>query len=122
MDKSTGLRRFHKATVYSWYGMKAAYTQEPAFRYEVWMTLAALPIATWLANSALQFALLVGSLLSILIVELLNSAIEAAVDRGGPEFHELAGRAKDMGSAAVFFTLVLCALIWVCVLFENWSC
>jgi diacylglycerol kinase (ATP) len=108
----TGLDRIVHAAGYSWAGLKAAYTGESAFRQETWLCVVAAPLAFWLANTWEQAALLLGSLLLVLIVELLNSAIEAVVDRVSFERHELSKRAKDIASAAVLMALVLAAGIW----------
>lgn len=108
----TGLDRVIHAAGYSWAGLKAAYTGESAFRQETWLCVIATPFAFWLAKSWEQAALLLGSLLLVLIVELLNSAIEAVVDRVSFERHELSKRAKDIASAAVLMALVLAAGIW----------
>lgn len=108
----TGLDRVIHAAGYSWAGLKAAYTGESAFRQETWLCIIAAPLAFWLAKSWEQAALLLGSLLVVLIVELLNSAIEAVVDRVSFERHELSKRAKDIASAAVLMALVLAAGIW----------
>lgn len=120
MSKRSHLRRIRSATRYSLSGLKLAYGSEPAFRLEVWLALLLLPAAFWLAASATQLALLLGSVLLVGVVELLNSAIEAAVDRIGAEFHQLSGRAKDMGSAAVLLALILCALVWLGVVVDNY--
>ena len=117
--KNTGLKRFYYATCYSAKGIKAAYVSEPAFRYEVWAALVMLPCAFWLAESGLQLGILVSSLLLVLICELLNSAIEAVVDRAGTEFNTLAGFAKDLGSAAVLFALVITLLLWGGIAWDN---
>jgi diacylglycerol kinase (ATP) len=108
----TGLDRIIHAAGYSWAGLKAAYTGESAFRQETWLCIIAAPLAFWLAKTWEQAALLLGSLLLLLIVELLNSAIEAVVDRVSFERHELSKRAKDIASAAVLMALVLAAGIW----------
>jgi diacylglycerol kinase (ATP) len=108
----TGLDRVIHAAGYSWAGLKAAYTGESAFRQETWLCIIAAPLAFWLAKTWEQAALLLGSLLVVLIVELLNSAIEAVVDRVSFERHELSKRAKDIASAAVLMALVLAAGIW----------
>ena len=97
-------------------GLKAAYRCEDAFRQEVWLALLLVPLAFVLPVSGTGRALMVASVLLVLIVELLNSAIEAVIERYGPEHHELAGRAKDMGSAAVFMTLAVTALTWLAIL------
>lgn len=117
--KKTGLSRFYYATKYSIQGLRAAYREEPAFRYEVAVFVVLLPLAFWLAESGLQLALLLSSCFLVLAFEIVNSAIEAVVDRWGPEYHELAGRAKDMGSAAVFMMLIMTATIWLCVSYDN---
>ena len=119
VTKTTGLKRFYYATRYSIKGIRAAYANEPAFRYESWAALVMTPLAVMVAQSGLQLGLLIGSLLLVLIMELLNTAIEAIVDRAGTEFHPLAGLAKDLGSAAVLFALLITALIWGGILFDN---
>ncbi len=109
---ATGLTRIINAFGYSMKGFRAAFKYESAFRQEVVLILVLLPLVYWLGQSVLEYILLVGSLLLVLIVELLNSAIEAVVDRIGDEHHKLAGRAKDMGSAAVFVSLLNVVFIW----------
>ncbi|MCL2021582.1 MAG: diacylglycerol kinase [Betaproteobacteria bacterium] len=99
-------------------GIASAWRNEEAFRQEVLLALLALPLGLWLGKNGMERALLAGSVLLILIVELLNSALEAIVDKTSPEMHELAGRAKDMGSAAVFVSLALAALVWGLTLFS----
>lgn len=108
----TGFDRLWHATGYSWAGLKAAYSGESAFRQEVWLVLVAAPLAFWLGRDWVQIALLLGSLLILLIVELLNSAIEAAIDRVSFELHDLSKRAKDIASAAVLLSLLLAAGVW----------
>lgn len=108
----TGLDRILHAAGYSWAGLKAAYTGESAFRQEVWLMAIASPLAFWLGRDWVQVALLLGSLLLLLIVELLNSAIEAAIDRVSFELHHLSKRSKDIASAAVLLSLLLVAGIW----------
>ncbi len=108
----TGLDRIIHAAGYSWAGLKAAYTGESAFRQETWLCIIAAPLSFWLANSWEQAALLLGSLVLVLIVELLNSAVEAVVDRVSFERHELSKRAKDIASAAVLMSLLLAGGIW----------
>lgn len=110
---ATGLTRIIHAFGYSMKGMRAALRYESAFRQEAALFVILLPVAFWLGQSWLQYILMISSLLLVLIVELLNSAIEAVVDRIGDEHNELAGRAKDMGSAAVFISLANVMLIWV---------
>ncbi|MBB2486048.1 diacylglycerol kinase [Mitsuaria sp. WAJ17] len=107
-----GLDRIRHAAGYSWAGLKAAYSGESAFRQEVWLCVLAVPLAFWLGQGWVETALLLGSLLLVLIVELLNSGIEAAIDRVGFELHELSKRAKDLASAAVLLSLLLCAGVW----------
>ena len=111
-----GLRRLLDATRYSLAGLAAAWRHEPAFRLEVALTLALGPLALWLGSSGLERALLIGSLLLVLIVELFNAAVESAVDRISLEIHPLAKRAKDIGSAAVMLSLVNAGAVWLLVL------
>ena len=112
----TGWRRIWNALHYSMAGLKAAYRCEDAFRQEVWLALLLVPLAFVLPVSGTGRALMVASVLLVLIVELLNSAIEATVDRVSLENHRLAKRAKDIGSAAVLIALLLVATVWACVL------
>ena len=114
----TGITRWVKALGFTWLGLKATYKHEEAFRQEVWLLAVSKPIALWFGDSGIEKALLIGSVLLLLIVELLNSAIEAVVDRFGGEHHELSGRAKDMGSAAVFVAMTNTVIVWLLVL---WS-
>ncbi|MDC9499626.1 MULTISPECIES: diacylglycerol kinase [unclassified Pseudoalteromonas] len=107
-----GIKRIFKATYCSYLGFKAAFIEEAAFRQELLLSIILLPISFWLASSALHWALLVSTLLIILIVELLNSAIEALTDRVSTERHVLSGRAKDMGSAAVTLSLMILTIVW----------
>ncbi|CAM3000606.1 diacylglycerol kinase [Moritella viscosa] len=108
----TGLTRIIKATGYSWQGLRAAFKYESAIRQELLLLIIFTPIALLLDITNIEKILLVASLVLVLIVELLNSAIEAIVDRIGTEHHELSGRAKDIGSAAVFVTLCLAVFTW----------
>lgn len=108
----TGFKRVWNALFYSVNGIAAAWRHESAFRQEMVLAVLLIPVALWLGQSTTDYALLLGSLLIVLITELLNSAIEAVVDRVGTGRHSLSGRAKDMGSAAVFFALLLALLIW----------
>ena len=108
----TGLRRIINAFGYSIKGLRAAFKHESAFRQETVLLVFLLPIAFFLGQNVVDYSILIGSLLLVLIVELLNSAVEAVVDRVGEEHHELAGRAKDIGSAAVFVSLINVAVIW----------
>ncbi|MDE2585208.1 MAG: diacylglycerol kinase [Betaproteobacteria bacterium] len=114
----TGLRRVWNALHYSLAGLKAAYLCEDAFRQEVLLTVLLVPLALWLPVSWLGRGLMVGSLLLVLVVELLNSAVEAVVDRVSLENHRLAKRAKDLGSAAVLVCLLLVTVVWTGVLLE----
>ena len=111
-----GLTRLINALGYSRDGIAAAWKNEAAFREEVLLAAIAIPLAFYFGRSGVERALLVGSIVFILIVEILNSAVEAVVDKASPEKHDLAKRAKDMGSAAVLFSLINAALIWACVL------
>ena len=113
----TGLRRIWNALFYSFDGLKAAYRHEDAFRQEVWLALVLIPVALFLPVSGIGKALMMASVLMVLIVELLNSAVEATVDRVSLEHHRLAKRAKDIGSAAVLFSLINVMVIWLLVLF-----
>lgn len=108
----TGLRRLINAFGYSVDGLKAAYRNEDAFRQEVLMAVILIPLACYLGNDAVAKALMIGSVLLVLMVELLNSAIEATVDRISLENHQLAKRAKDIGSAAVLVSLINLAAVW----------
>ena len=109
---NTGIRRILRATKFSAQGLAQAWRHEAAFRQELVLVLLLAPIAVWLGQTALERAVLIGCCLIVLIVELINSAIEAAIDCHGDEHHELSVRAKDMGSAAVFVSLVLVAVVW----------
>lgn len=104
------------ATRYSLAGLHAAWHYQQAFRLEVAVLIVIIPAALWLGKDGVERALLIGSWIIVMTVELINSAVESAVDRVGLERHELAGRAKDLGSAAVFCAIVLAAVIWVLVL------
>jgi diacylglycerol kinase (ATP) len=117
-SKNLGLKRLVNAFGYSMKGLKATYHGEEAFRQEVFVLLLAIPLALWIASDAIELILLIGSVLLVLVVELLNSAIEAVVDRFGGEMHELSGRAKDMGSAAVLLISVNAGLVWLLILFR----
>ncbi|OMG53574.1 diacylglycerol kinase [Azonexus hydrophilus] len=114
----TGLRRVWNAFNYSLDGLKAAYLCEDAFRQETWLALLLIPLALWLPVGWLATGLLIASVLLVLVVELLNSAIEAVVDRVSLENHRLAKRAKDIGSAAVLVSLLLVFVVWGSVLLE----
>lgn len=116
---NTGLRRILRAARYSSQGLLAAWRHEAAFRQELALTLVLLPVAFWLGQNAYERMLLIAVCLLVLIVELLNSAIEAAIDRHGDDRHELSGRAKDLGSAAVLFSLLLVVLVWGVVAWQR---
>lgn len=118
---ATGLTRILNATGYSLKGLQAALRHESAFRQELALCLVLLPAAAWLGRTPVEWALLTGSLLLVLIVELLNSAVEAVVDRFGDELHELSGRAKDMGSAAVFVSLLNVLVIWGLIAWQRFA-
>ena len=107
-----GPGRVLKAALWSWQGLRAAWLHESSFRLEVWLLVVAVPLALWLGDSGLERAVMIGSCLLVLAAELLNSAIEAVIERYGPEHHELAGRAKDMGSAAVFVLMMNVLVCW----------
>jgi diacylglycerol kinase (ATP) len=113
---SRGFEHLIEATGYSLAGLRAAVRHEEPFRQELAALVIAVPVALWLGKNGLERALLIGSCLLVLVVELVNSAIEAAVDRVGSERHELSGRAKDLGSAAVFCAIVLAVVVWILVL------
>ncbi len=114
-----GLQRVISATGYSWKGLQAAVKYEAAFRQELFLAIVLLPVAIWLGQTAVEYALMLGSLLLVLIVEILNSAIEAVVDRIGDEVHELSARAKDMGSAAVMLALLNVLVIWSLIAYHR---
>ena len=104
------------ATKWSLQGLRAAWLHESSFRLEVYLLAVAVPLGLWLGRDGVERALLLGSCLLVLAVELLNSAVEAVIERYGPEHHELAGRAKDMGSAAVFLLMINVLVVWTVVL------
>jgi diacylglycerol kinase (ATP) len=111
-----GLKRIINAFFFSVAGFKATWKHEEAFRQEVILVVIATPLAFYFQTTPVEKLLLIGSLILVLLVELLNSAIEAVVDRVGFEHHELSGRAKDIGSAAVMLALVWAAIIWATIL------
>ena len=116
---ATGITRIINATGYSMKGLKSAWINEAAFRQELVLVLALMPLAGWLGDSLNEILLLICISWLVVIVEVLNSAIEAVVDRIGSEHHELSGRAKDLGSAAVFIALALNALVWGALIGRN---
>jgi len=109
---NTGIRRIIRAARFSAQGFKSAWQHEAAFRQELVLAVMLTPVAIWLGQTTVERAMLIATLLFVLIVELLNSAVEAVVDRHGEEHHELSGRAKDLGSAAVFVSLAVVVLVW----------
>lgn len=114
---TTGITRVIKAFFYSMQGLKAAFVNEAAFRQELALTVFLFPVALWIGETGLEKAVLTGTLFLVLIVELLNSGIEAAIDRIGSEHHELSGIAKDIGSASVFMSLLNVIVVWALVIF-----
>jgi len=116
--RRTGFNRLWHAAGYSLQGLRAGWN-EKAFRLEACLTVVLLPMAFWLGHGWVETALLTASVLLVLIVELLNSGIEATIDRIGPEWHELSKRAKDMGSAAVLLSVLLCAGIWAAAIWQK---
>ena len=111
--------RIVKAAKWSFQGLCAAWRHESSFRLEVWLFVVLAPLAWWLGQSGLERVLLIGSMLAVIAVELLNSSVEAVIERYGAEFHELAGRAKDMGSAAVFVMMLNVLLTWGVILLPR---
>jgi diacylglycerol kinase (ATP) len=109
---NTGIRRVVNATFFSLTGLRTAWRSEAAFRQECALAIVMIPLALWLGDTAVERALLIGSCLLVLIVELLNTAVEFVVDRVGTDHHELSGHAKDVGSAAVFVSLMLVLATW----------
>ena len=118
---NTGLRRIINATFFSMAGFRAAWRDEAAFRQEALLCVVLIPAAFWLGRTAVERSLLIGSCLIVLIVELLNSAIENVVDRFGEERHRLSGQAKDMGSAGVFMSLVLTLVVWSLIAWQRFG-
>lgn len=115
----TGIDRVIHAAGYSVAGLVSAYRYESAFRQEFWLAAVLVPAAFWVGRSWVEVALLIGAILLVLIVELLNSGIEAAIDRVSFEWHDLSKRAKDLASAAVMLSLMLCAGIWLTALWQR---
>jgi diacylglycerol kinase (ATP) len=114
-----GLSRMWHAVGYSWAGLRAGW-QETAFRQEALAAMVLVPLAFWVGRSWTEVSVLCGTVLIVMIVELLNTGVESAIDRIGPEWHELSKRAKDMGSAAVLLSLLLCAGTWVAAIATRW--
>ncbi|ABK44791.1 diacylglycerol kinase [Magnetococcus marinus MC-1] len=117
--QESGLLHLVRASGYSWQGLRAAWSHEIAFRMEVALCSLMMPVGMLVGGDAVERALLVGSLLIVLITELLNSAVEAVVDRAGPEWNAYAKRAKDLGSAAVFMSVGLALLVWGMLIAEK---
>jgi len=117
----TGLDRVIHATGYSISGLTTAYRGESAFRQEFWLAVVLVPLAFWVGRGWVEVAMLAGSVLLVLIVELLNSGIEAAIDRVSFEWHDLSKRAKDLASAAVFLSLMLCGGVWCAALWHRFA-
>lgn len=115
-----GIGRVLHAATYSARGLRAAWRNEAAFRQELALLAVLLPLAVWLGETGAEVALLGGSCILVVIVELLNTGLEAVVDRTGSEYHHLAGVAKDVGSAAVFLSLLLVVFVWGAVLADRW--
>jgi diacylglycerol kinase (ATP) len=117
-NKPRGLTRLLRAFGNSWRGFTGAWREEAAFRQETALALIVVPLGLWLGQTGVERALLVAPMLLVLIVELLNSAVEAAIDRIGLERHALSGLAKDIGSAAVMAAFILTGVVWLCVLID----
>jgi diacylglycerol kinase (ATP) len=117
----TGLDRVIRATGFSIEGLSAAYRHESAFRQETWLAVVMLPAAFWLGRDWVEVALLAGTVMLVLIVEILNSGLEAVVDRISFDIHDLSKRAKDYGSAAVMMSLLLCAGVWCAALWSRFA-
>ena len=115
-----GLSRMWHATGYSLAGLRAGWA-ESAFRQEVVAAIVLLPASVWLGTHWIEIAVLAGTVILVLVVELLNSAVEAAIDRIGPDWHALSKQAKDMGSAAVLLSLLLCLGTWIAALYQRFS-
>lgn len=118
--RRSGLRRLWHALRYSLAGLRAAW-DEAAFRLEASISMVLLPLALWLGQTWLESALLVATVILVMVVELLNTGIEAAIDRIGPDWHALSKKAKDMGSAAVLLSVLLCAGVWIAALWHHWN-
>ncbi|MCZ4059552.1 diacylglycerol kinase [Pantoea sp. LMR881] len=118
-NNATGLIRIVKAAGYSWQGLRAAWQHEAAFRQEAIVALVAIGVACWLDIDIISRILMIGTVMLVVIVEILNSAIESVVDRIGQERHPLAGRAKDMGSAAVLLSILLAVFVWIALLWTH---
>lgn len=116
----SGLNRILHAAGYSMAGLRTAW-HEKAFRQEALLAIVMIPSAFWLGQNWLEVSMLIGTVTLVLVVELLNTGIESAIDRIGPEWHDLSKRAKDMGSAAVLLSLLLCVGVWTAAAFKHWG-
>ena len=119
--EARGPRQIVQALRYSMQGLKAAWRHESSFRMELYVFAVLAPLALWLGATAIERALMLGSLLLVLIAELLNGAVEAIVDKTTPEYNELAGRSKDMGSAAVFLCMLNVCAVWALILVPRYA-
>jgi diacylglycerol kinase (ATP) len=115
-----GITRAFRAAINSWNGLIYAYKEESAFRQELALSLILVPLAIYLPVTPIEKILLIASVILVLVIELLNSSVEAAIDRISFEVHDLSKRAKDFGSAAVMLALLLCALTWAIILGEHY--
>ena len=113
---NTGIKRIINAFFFSLHGFKACFRTEEAFQQEVYLAVLMIPIGFWLGDGALEKIALIGAVMLVLIVEILNTAVERAIDRISFEKHELSKEAKDMGSAAVFLSLIFCGFVWAMIL------
>ncbi len=117
-DEIKGIRRILKAFVYSWNGFKSAYKYEESIRLELLAIIVFCPLGLYLGNNGVERILLVCSVIAVFLIELINSAIEAVVDRFGGEIHHLSGRAKDIGSTAVAVAITMAIITWALIIFE----
>jgi len=115
-NEAKGLSRIASAYKFSMQGLKSCYQSEAAFRQEIWLSVILIPSVFWLSDSSIEQVLLIFPIALVLIVEVLNSAIESVVDRIGDEYHALSGAAKDMSSAAVWLSLMLVVVVWLIIL------
>jgi len=115
-----GINRIIHALGYSLQGLHSAF-YEPAFRQELWLSLLLIPASFWIGKTWVEISLLVASVLLVMIVELLNTGLETAIDRIGPAWHDLSKRCKDLGSAAVLLSLILCVGVWSAAIFHWWT-
>ena len=120
-DGLSGLARLNRATSVGFTALAWAFRNEEAFRLEVLGAIVLVPVGVWLGHGGAEKALLAAAVIQVMIVELLNTGIETAIDRIGPEWHDLSKRAKDMGSAAVLLSVVLCAGIWAAALYQRFG-